>query len=656
MKKSLLIFSVIMVFQGYSQTDSPDFYINYCKNQKKHPIPLFRPNYKKTNDLLNLYDVHFYFLNLNVSNTSTHVMGNVTIEAKVIFPVLDTFCFELNPELSIDSILLNSELCNFTRDSYFTYVIPQTNLVAGTLFNVNIYYNGEPKPKPLSGIFTSYSETYNVHVTWTLSEPFSASDWWPTKQVLQDKADSVWVFITTDSSCMAGSQGILTNVIPLQNGYIRYEWKSNYPIEYYLISIAVSDYQEYNLYAKPQSLINDSVFIQNFIYNRPGCLGTYQPGINNTVAFLELFSDLYSIYPFYNEKYGHCLTEIGGGMEHQTMTTIGNFNYGIVAHELAHMWWGNYVTCATWSDIWINEGFATYSDYLAHEFLAGGDYPQIWLKQVHEEVLSEPGGSVYIPAHIIANEDSASVKRIFDVRLSYLKGASIIHMLRWELQNDDLFFAALRSFLSYYADSVATGNDFLHHFNTVTLKNFDYFFNQWFYGEGYPIYDVNWAWDNGLFSLKSYQSQSSSTSFFNMLLQFKLIHTDSTFTLISIRQQDVLSELNTLIPLEVIGIEMDPYNNTLEKVNTITHNVSNSNFNNFLFSPNPFKSKFSVHPNFIFNQPLFYYIFNNNGTLIKTGELNNNNRTVDLSAYSNGLYHIRLLYKGASVFHKMLKY
>ena len=148
---------------------------------------------------------------------------------------------------------------------------------------------------------------------------------------------------------------------------LRYEWKSNYPIAYYLISFAVSEYQEYNIYAHPAGMGGDSLLIQNFIYDAPGCLDYYKAGIDETVGMVELFSDLYSLYPFHQEKYGHCLTAIGGGMEHQTMSTMGNFNFGLVAHELGHMWFGDNVTCATWSDIWINEGFATYTDYLARE-------------------------------------------------------------------------------------------------------------------------------------------------------------------------------------------------------------------------------------------------------------------------------------------------
>ncbi len=91
--------------------------------------------------------------------------------------------------------------------------------------------------------------------------------------------------------------------------------------------------------------------------------------IDKTGDLILLYSDLFGDYPFANEKYGHCVAPFGGGMEHQTMTTLVNFSFLLVAHELAHQWFGDFVTCSTWQDIWINEGFASYAEYLANQYL-----------------------------------------------------------------------------------------------------------------------------------------------------------------------------------------------------------------------------------------------------------------------------------------------
>ncbi|MEZ5198242.1 MAG: hypothetical protein R2764_18190 [Bacteroidales bacterium] len=156
--------------------------------------------------------------------------------------------------------------------------------------------------------------------------------------MLTDKADSVRIHITTSSENKAGSIGILQAAVPLPNNKVRYEWKSNYPIAYYLISFAVAEYQDYSIYSKPDYLLGDSILIQNYIYDSPECLNYYKTGIDKSSLFLKLFSDLFAAYPFNKEKYGHCLAGLSGGMEHQTMTTIGRFDFSLVAHELGHMW------------------------------------------------------------------------------------------------------------------------------------------------------------------------------------------------------------------------------------------------------------------------------------------------------------------------------
>lgn len=648
----LCLIPLNLITQNYYISD----HCKYCKTNKS----LYKTKSRSSefDPLLNKYDVSFYFLDIKVSDTTTYISGNSLIAASVANSSLDTFAFEINNTLIIDSIIFNgNNIITYDRQNNHAFIYLPETLTMGSPINCKVFYHGQPQTSGFfSGVTSAYSDTFDTYVTWTLSEPFNAQEWWPTKQILDDKADSVWVFLTTDSSNMAGSQGILTNITNLSGGKKRYEWKSSYPINYYLISFAVADYQEYNVYAMPSALSGDSILIQNFIYDHPSCLNTYKYGIDNTINFLELFSELYSLYPFHNEKYGHCLTEIGGGMEHQTMTTIGSFNYGIVAHELAHMWWGDYVSCATWSDIWINEGFATYSDYLAHEFLAGGNYPQIWLENAHQYVLEVPSGSVYIPPNEIANEDEAAIMRIFDPRLSYLKGASIIHMLRFELNIDNHFFEILRSFLTKYADSVASGADFMHHFNDVSKTDYSYFFDQWYYGEGYPIYDINWNWQNGSLMLNAVQTSSSpKTPFFNMHMQYNLIFSDRSDTLIRLhqKQHNEAYVLNTT--KEVTRIELDPNNWTLEKVNSITHEIIPLPSEAYRLWPNPSDGIFHVQVPGIASSWFEYKIYNNTGKKIISGKTHQSFFDIDLSKYSSGIYIGSFSTEGNIYYEKLFK-
>jgi aminopeptidase N len=260
-------------------------------------VKSFYQSFKSTKDVvqtprLNDYDVKFYFLDLNVESNSIYVSGEVTFYAEVVAAVMDTFAFELLQQMTIDGVTINGiqQTVIHTTDEAF---VPLTvSITGGNLFTAKITYHGTP---PTGGFFSGIStgNGWNKDVTWTLSEPFAARDWWPTKQVLEDKADSAWIFLTTSDQNMAGSAGLLTNVTTMPGNKLRYEWKTRYPIDYYLISFAVSDYQDYSIYAHPTEMGGDSLLIQNFIYDSQGCLEYYKDGIDQTAEFVELFSDLF---------------------------------------------------------------------------------------------------------------------------------------------------------------------------------------------------------------------------------------------------------------------------------------------------------------------------------------------------------------------------
>jgi aminopeptidase N len=231
---------------------------------------------------------------------------------------------------------------------------------------------------------------------------------------------------------------------------------------------------DYSFYIQKKNE-NDSILVQNFIYNNTTYFEQNKAAIDKTSDLILLFADLFGNYPFENEKYGHCIAPLGGGMEHQTMTTLANFSFLLVAHELAHQWFGDYITCSSWQDIWINEGFASYCEYISNQYLKSQEIADLWITNVQENVKSNPDGSVYIPENMIHDED-----RIFDYRLTYNKGAAIIHMIRQEVGNDSLF-ETLASFIRKFKNGNASGLDFRDHLHVITGKDFTEFFNQGFW-------------------------------------------------------------------------------------------------------------------------------------------------------------------------------
>jgi len=398
-----------------------------------------------------------------------------------------------------------------------------------------------------------------------LSEPFSAYEWWPCKQSLRDKADSVSVKITVPSSCKAGSNGVLENVIDLGNGKSRYEWKHRHPIDYYLVSVAIAEYVEYNVYANPIGAANP-ILIQNFIYNNPQTLPNFQADIDETVDFLELYSDVFGLYPFADEKYGHCMAPLGGGMEHQTMTTQGFFEKTLTSHELAHQWFGDKVTCASWADIWVNEGFASYAEYIMLENL----YPTEEITDMatrHDNIMQQPGGSVWVL-------DSLNEGAIFSSRLVYDKGAAIIHTMRFLANDDSLFFEGLQNYLTEFSDSVAIGLDVKAALENATGVDYTANFEEWYFGEGFPTYSVVWNKIGSDLQLKVMHTTSvpSITPTFTNPLEIRFSRTFLPDTIIrfDIQSNDenfVIPNMNSILNVSSI----DPNNWIINQVGSIVY-------------------------------------------------------------------------------------
>ena len=597
------------------------------------------------------YDVRFYWLDINLERTSTNISGNVTINAVVQNAPLDTFAVELVSQLVVDSAKINGIIRPVTQNTGNVFVIPASAIVIGSNISVQIFYHGTPPSGGFfSGISHATSGSWGNEVVWTLSEPFNANQWWPCKQVLSDKADSSWVFVTTSNTNKVGSNGILTNIVSVPGNKNRYEWKSKYPIDYYLISASVAKYVDHTTYAHPAGT-TDSVMIQNYIYDNPATLPNFQGIIDSTAQMIELYSQLYGMYPFKNEKYGHSMAPISGGMEHQTMTTLGYFDFSLISHELGHMWWGDHVTCNTWQDIWINEGFASYSEYLCRQYLHSLADAQAYMLDEHTSVMSSTGGSVYVPIASITDEN-----RIFDSRLSYDKGSAIIHMIRFELQNDTTFFNVLKDFQIQYAYNTATGADFKNFLNSHTSNNFNDFFNQWYTGEGYPTYNLVWHQANDTVYFSSTQTTSAAvTSLFKMLMQYKL-KSASGDTLILEYQTNNVNNFKIHTHKVITGIEVDPNNWVINKVGTIVVGIEDQNNPAFFsMSPVPCNDQLTVYFPGNSNESTILSVFDITGRKLLTSVSMGTKTIIDTRDLPSGIYLLRTERSGYSTIKKFVK-
>jgi len=560
-----------------------DFRAGFLDFNDRKWSPAYQVSALNANPLLEAYDVKFYGLDVDMDDRSDQIKGNVTILLEIKDNPLSALVFELINSLSVDRILVDGLDFTYTHEGNEIVVPMPVSPSVGSLLRVQIFYGGQTG----EGMVNQVDDQWNIPVTYTLSEPFNAKDWFPCKENLGDKADSVHVFITTEARLKAVSQGRHTGTTYYPNGKVRYEWKSNYPIAYYLISIAVADYLEYSLESHPPGV--EAPFpVQNFVYDVPGCLDAYRDQINVTLPIMDVYCELFGPYPFRAEKYGHYLWPWGGGMEHQTLTGMGNFEFYLIAHDLGHSWFGDYVTCATWQDIWINQGSATFAGYMATERL-GPDYADGEREYRFERALREPEGSVYIPV-----QEADNPSRIFSSNLSYSKGMAILYMMRYEMQNDALFFQALRTFIGTYADSVATGLDFKAVLEETSGMDFTDFFNQWYFGAGFPIFETSWEQQDGMLDLYVNQTGSSAGNpLFKMSMEYRVVFAQGD-TLIRVFHDENQEHYRIPVNGQVQDVIIDPGNQVLKEITGQEKGrVPLDNHSSFSLYPNPNQGVFS---------------------------------------------------------------
>lgn len=595
---------------------------------------------------MNKYDVLYYKIDLAVSNNSVNLSGNAVIKAKAVKD-LSTVLFQFHSAMTIDSLFLNGvKTSTFSRTTEMVTLTLPNQLLANSIFDILVYYRGTPNRQGTNALGSfSVTNVIGKKLTFTLSEPNAAYEWFPCKQVLADKADSVEVWISTDSINKAGSNGILKNTVLLGNGKVRYEWKTKYPTAYYLISFSVCPYKEYNLYAHPAG--SDSILIQNYLYKNVDAES--MDAINLTPAMLEVFSRKLGLYPFASEKYGHCQVDVSGGMEHQTMSTMGVFNAQIVAHELGHQWFGDLVTASSWSDIWLHEGFATYCEYLAYEELAPAQKAN-WVDNAFYYATNAKT--------TVFSEDTITASRIFDPFSTYMKGGLILHMLRYEFNNDSLFFLGIRNYLNMYRYSSVLTKDFNQVMSNMLGKNLDYFFSQWYLKGGYPVFNGRWNQESNRVWLKLSQKPSVGSTIFKTTIDLTVGFLNGGDTTIRIWVDSVINNYEfKFAGKQVTYVRLDRSRYILNELSFLTRDKALLTFDglsidlgNVTVFPNP-ASQFIQIAN---GEGCHAEITDISGKLITQIPLSNATQ-IDIANYTNGLYFIKVISSSNAATFKFIK-
>lgn len=632
-----LLFYFLMVSIPFCYGQESNEEIAEAELKAAYGIQSFEVNQNTLN-----YDVLFQRLEFEIDPAIHFISGDVTTHFKALQP-MQSITFDLSNQLTVASVMKNNVSLNFTQNTNNELIISFNQPIpVGVLDSLTVTYAGAP-PIPQFPAFET--TTHNgIPVLWTLSQPYGAKDWWPCKQDLNDKIDTIEIFIKAPQQYISVSNGVEIGQELVENGKKITHFKHLYPIPAYLVAIATTNYI---VFTQQAGTSPNQFPIINYIYPE-----SYNSAVNSlavTLPIMDLFEDRFGTYPYASEKYGHAQFSWNGGMEHTTISFMGGFSRNLIAHELAHHWFGNKVTCGTWKDIWLNEGIATYLSGMVVEHLDGLTGFINWKTTMINNITSQNGGYLYLN-----DNDLSNISRIFSSRLSYNKGAMVTHMLRWQLGDED-FFQGLRNFLSdpNLAFNYAVTDDLKNHLEIVSGQNLDDFFEQWVYKEGFPSYHVvSQILSPTSIQIQLGQTQSqSSVPFFKMPVPIRFLAQNGTSFDVVLNHEFNNQVFEVSVPFLVNQVLFDPEKNIISKNNNITLSQDLLDTNNFLgIIPNPTSGSIKI-------------IIPDSETLVQVEIINaigqtvmtNTNVDIEVSHLSNGVYWVIIQTSKGTFQKKMIK-
>ncbi len=618
---------------------------DYCKQIDEIALAEQRYHQKiiNTNNIItspaasNNYDVKYYRCEWEVNPAVRYINGKITIYF-IITTATNNIQLDLMNPLVVDSVKQRNSLLVKQHVNNVITVNFLSTVNSGVLDSITVFYQGAP---PITGFGSFETTTHSGSpVMWTLSEPYGSRDWWPCKNGLDDKADSIDIIVTNPVAYKAAANGMLQSETVIGGTKKATYWKHRYPIATYLICFAVTNYSVFN---NSVMLGSTNVPMQTFCY--PENLASFQAGTQNTLDAMQLYHNNFGDYPFIKEKYGHVQFSWGGGMEHQTCSFMVSVDEGLVAHELGHQWFGDKITCGSWADIWLNEGFATHlaSFYMENKYPANTINAR---KGVINNITSVVGGSVWV-------DDTTSVGRIFSGRLSYNKGSYLVYMLRWIL-SDPVFFTAIRQYQKdpKLAYGFATTDDLKRNLEQVSGRNLTEFFKDWFKGQGYPTYNVEWTQIGSSYvNIKMNQTTShASVDFFELPVALKFKNAMQEKTIV------VDNKTNGEIFFRNIGfiadtVLVDPEYWLVTKNNKTTKVPDNYSVQNSIqVYPNPIGSRFTIFLRNMAASSVSIVLYNSAGQRVYTKNVNliNGGEYLEVPSQhlASGAYYLHI--KGAN--------
>jgi aminopeptidase N len=586
------------------------------------------------------FDVGFYHLDVEVAIDSAFIKGVVKYGLTASESGLNHIKLDLDSTFSVDSVWGAGTNFLFAGNVLTIYLTNTYN--QGDTFSLFVSYQGVPL---LAGGYKGLRyETHNGNepVIATLSTPYLAHTWWPCKDGITDKADSVFVDITVKDTVVntipliAVSNGILKNVV--DNGATKtFSWEHRYPIVPYYVMLAISNYKVINQTYNGNGY---TMPLDYYVFDSDSL--NAQLGVSNIPNVIDFFSTVFGEYPFKNEKYG--MTQLGyyGGIENQTNSIVNGMSIGffdwLLVHELAHQWFADKITCSSWNHGWLNEGFSSYAEALYKEHSEGATAYHDYMSGFE----FKNDGTLY-------RYDVSNPFTVFEP-IIYNKGAYVLHMLRGVL-GDTVFFNAIHTYSTnpVFEYKFATTQDFQEVCETASGRDLDFFFSQWVYDEYYPMYQYNFKNDlNNTFKFTIQQKQGllGRRDVFEMPLSVRLVFTDGSDSLLTINNSFIQQDYEFTTSKNVDSVFIDPDNWVLKTVSynpNITVGVTELDNNYMTVFPNPSNGQFRINFSSIsLKDEKEIKVFGLNGQLLHqlNGQFGESVH-LDLSHLSEGVYFLK---------------
>lgn len=437
------------------------------------------------------YDALHYRVAITLNLDEKSFAGEATVTLTSLRDGLDTVVLDAE-EFTVTKVVSEwGEPLEFSQSEKELSVRMRRPLMRGETRSFTCTYRGRD---PRQGLKFVAETADHPALVYSDSWPNRVHHWFPCFDYPNDKVTNE-IVATVSANLKVAANGRLVSVTEdMAAGTVTYHWSQDLPHSTYLIFLA----------AAPYVVVRDAygtLPVNYWVY--PKDAAKVAPTYGKTPGMVEFFNRTFGYdYPW--QKYDQISVPSGGGAESTSATAMTHRimvneqseaefpAIGIVSHELAHQWWGNLITLRSWAHTWLNESFATYSDYLYFRHDRGDDQGAVNLQGKLNAYLRE-AKTRYVRPIVTDRYDQPG--DMFDSH-TYPKGALVLHMLRQQL-GDAAFFATLKHFLHRHAFEPVDTGDFIRSVKTVTGQNLDWFFDQWLFKPGHPVFDVRSEWDPG---------------------------------------------------------------------------------------------------------------------------------------------------------------